>query len=48
MVKYVAAYTVLGYIVNMVLFLGVWCVPTSWYWKVPVPNRMTDAILQKP
>ncbi|CAD6587442.1 MAG: hypothetical protein ASARMPRED_003102 [Alectoria sarmentosa] len=37
-VKYVAAYTVLGYIIVMILFLGVWCRPVNWYWKVPVPN----------
>ena len=37
-VKYVAAYAVLGYILVMSLFLGAWCKPVNWYWKVPVPN----------
>lgn len=37
-VKYVAAYALLGYIIVLILFLGVWCRPVNWYWKVPVPN----------
>lgn len=37
-VKYVAAYTALGYVIVLILFLGAWCRPVSWYWKVPVPN----------
>ena len=44
-VKYVAAYAVFGYIMVMILFLGVWCKPVSWYWKVPVPNCKYLAIL---
>ena len=44
-VKYVAAYAVFGYIMVMILFLGVWCKPVSWYWKVPVPNCEYFAVL---
>ena len=43
-VKYVAAYAVLGYIIVMILFLGVWCRPVNWYWKVPVPNCKSSAV----
>ena len=33
-VKWVAAYVVLGYIVVMICYFGVWCRPFSRYWDM--------------
>lgn len=41
LVKWVAAYCVLGYVVVMICFLAVWCRPIQWYWAVPALNCMS-------
>ena len=36
MVKYVGAYTLLGYLVVIICYLAAWCHPVTAYWAVPV------------
>ena len=36
MVKYVGAYTLLGYLVVIICYLAAWCHPITAYWAVPV------------
>ena len=35
-VKFVAAYTLVGYLVVMICYLAAWCHPITAYWAVPV------------
>ena len=37
-IKWVAGYCAIGYVVTIVLFLGVWCRPITQYWQVPVDD----------
>ena len=36
--KLVAAYALIGYVVMIILYLGVWCQPFYEYWSVPATN----------
>jgi hypothetical protein len=45
LVKWVAAYCVLGYVVVVVLFLSTWCRPIEQYWAVPPNNCKLHCLL---
>ena len=38
-VKIVAGYVAVGFVVMEILYLGVWCRPFNQYWAVPPDNR---------
>ncbi|KAB2570062.1 Family decarboxylase [Lasiodiplodia theobromae] len=42
-VKLVAAYVVVGFVVMEILYLGVWCRPFNQYWAVPTTNTQCSA-----
>ncbi|KAM0347395.1 hypothetical protein ACHAPU_004916 [Fusarium lateritium] len=42
-VKFVAAYTVVGFVLMEILYLGVWCRPFNQYWAVPTENIQCSA-----
>ena len=43
LVKLLAAYTALGFVVMEILYLGVWCRPFHNYWALPTPNIQCSA-----
>lgn len=44
-VKFIAAYVALGFLVMEILYFGVWCRPFHEYWAVPTDNKQCSAAI---